>query len=134
MHRPLIPARARGFAEDSHATHPEGRDDRQLLHASLDELNAFRSPAQQRLIFEEFFLFQCGLVLRKRRASDEVKPRAVVITDEIRESARRVLPFRLTGDQKKVIGEIVADMNRILEIDEANLIAVVEPNVITGDL
>ena len=81
-------------------------------HASLEELNAFRSPAQQRLIFEEFFLFQCGLVLRKRRASDEVKPRAVVITDEIRESARRVLPFRLTGDQKKVIGEIVADMRR----------------------
>ena len=30
-------------------------------------LNAFRSPAQQRLIFEEFFLFQAGLVLRKRR-------------------------------------------------------------------
>ena len=25
-------------------------------------------------------------------------------------------------------------MNRILEIDEANLLAVVEPNVITGDL
>ena len=65
-------------------------------------MNGFRSPAQRRLIFEEFFLFQCGLVLRKRRASAEVKPRAVVITDEIRESARRVLPFKLTGDQKKV--------------------------------
>src|SRR4030095_3483491 len=38
--------------------------------------------------------------------------RAVVITDEIRESARRVLPFRLTGDQKKVIAEIVEDMKR----------------------
>ena len=81
-------------------------------HANLDELNAFRSPAQRRLIFEEFFLFQCGLVLRKRRASAEVKPRAVVITDEIRESARRVLPFKLTGDQKKVIAEIVGDMKR----------------------
>ncbi len=81
-------------------------------HANLDELNGFRSPAQRRLIFEEFFLFQCGLVLRKRRASAEVKPRAVVITDEIRESARRVLPFKLTGDQKKVIGEIVGDMKR----------------------
>jgi len=81
-------------------------------HARLDELNAFRSPAQRRLIFEEFFLFQCGLVLRKRRASAEVKPRAVVITDEIRESARRVLPFKLTGDQKKVIAEIVGDMKR----------------------
>ena len=30
------------------------------------QLNAFRSPAQRRLIFEEFFLFQLGLVLRQR--------------------------------------------------------------------
>jgi ATP-dependent DNA helicase RecG len=79
---------------------------------SLDELNAFRSPAQRRLIFEEFFLFQCGLVLRKRRASAEMKPRPVIITEEMRESARKVLPFRLTGDQKKVIAEIVGDMKR----------------------
>jgi ATP-dependent DNA helicase RecG len=80
--------------------------------ARVDELNAFRSPAQRRLIFEEFFLFQCGLVLRKRRAGAERKPRSVVITDEIREAARRVLPFRLTNDQKKVIAEIVEDMKR----------------------
>jgi ATP-dependent DNA helicase RecG len=80
--------------------------------AAVDDLNAFRSPAQQRLIFEEFFLFQCGLVLRKRRSEEERKPRSVVITDEIRESARRVLPFRLTSDQKKVIAEIVEDMKR----------------------
>jgi ATP-dependent DNA helicase RecG len=80
--------------------------------ANLAELNSFRSAAQRRLIFEEFFLFQCGLVLRKRRAATEQKPRSVVITDEIRESARRVLPFRLTGDQKTVIAEIVEDMKR----------------------
>src|SRR4029079_12540660 len=36
--------------------------------------------------------------------------RCGAVTDEIRESARRVLPFKLTGDQKKVIGEIVGDM------------------------
>jgi ATP-dependent DNA helicase RecG len=80
--------------------------------ASLSDLNAFRSAAHLRLIFEEFFLFQCGLVLRKRRAGAERKPRAVVITDAIREAVRRVLPFRLTSDQKKVIGEIVEDMKR----------------------
>jgi len=78
----------------------------------IGELNAFRSPAQRRLIFEEFFLFQLGLVLKRRKADDERKARAVVVTDEIRESARRVLPFRLTGDQKKVIAEIVEDMKR----------------------
>src|SRR5262245_9672558 len=42
--------------------------------SNIDELNAFRSPAQRRLIFEEFFLFQLGLVLRKRRAEGERKP------------------------------------------------------------
>ena len=37
-------------------------------------LNAFRTPAQVRLIFEEFFLFQLGLMLRKRAAVRESKP------------------------------------------------------------
>ena len=79
---------------------------------AAEELNRFRSPAQRRMIFEEFFLFQLGLVLRKRRAEADRKPRPVVITDAIRESARKVLPFKLTGDQKKVIAEIVEDMKR----------------------
>ena len=91
--------------------------------SSIDALNAFRSDAQRRLIFEEFFFFQLGIVLRRRRADAERKGRAVVITDEIRESARRVLPFKLTGDQKKAIAEIVGDMkqpqpmNRLLQGD-----------------
>jgi ATP-dependent DNA helicase RecG len=80
--------------------------------ASIDELNAFRSPAHRRLIFEEFFLFQLGIVLRRRRADTERKGRAVVVTDETREAVRQILPFRLTGDQKTVIREIVTDMQR----------------------
>src|SRR5204863_5825534 len=80
--------------------------------ASIVELNAFRSPAHRRLIFEEFFLFQLGIVLRKRRANSERKGRAVVVTDEIREAVRRILPFKLTGDQRTVIKEIVTDMQR----------------------
>lgn len=78
----------------------------------LDELQRFRAPAQRRVIFEEFFLFQIGMVLRRRMADADSKPRAVVVSDDIRESARRVLPFRLTGDQKKAIAEIVSDMKR----------------------
>jgi len=80
--------------------------------APVDQLNAFRSPAQRRLIFEEFFLFQLGIVLRRRRADAERKPRAVVVTDATREAVRRVLPFKLTGDQKTAIREIVTDMQR----------------------
>ena len=81
------------------------------------ELNNFRSPAQLRMIFEEFFLFQLGLVLRKRRAEADLKPRAVSINDAIREAVRRVLPFKLTGDQKKVVAEIVHDMQRSVSMN-----------------
>ena len=80
--------------------------------ASIADLNAFRTPAHRRLIFEEFFLFQLGIVLRKRRADSERKGRAVVVTDQTREAVRQVLPFKLTGDQKTVIREIVDDMKR----------------------
>jgi ATP-dependent DNA helicase RecG len=79
---------------------------------SVDQLNAFQSPAHRRLIFEEFFLFQLGIVLRKRRANAERKPRAVVVTDTTRDAVRAVLPFKLTGDQKTAIREIVTDMQR----------------------
>jgi ATP-dependent DNA helicase RecG len=78
----------------------------------LADLNAFRSPAHRRLIFEEFFLFQLGVLLRKRRSETERKARPVVITDAIRENVRQVLPFKLTGDQKSVIHDIVKDMER----------------------
>jgi ATP-dependent DNA helicase RecG len=78
----------------------------------IEQLNAFRSPAHRRLIFEEFFLFQLGIVLRRRRQDTDRKPRPVVVTDDTREAVRRVLPFRLTGDQKTAIREIVTDMQR----------------------
>jgi ATP-dependent DNA helicase RecG len=80
--------------------------------ASVAELNAFRSAAHRRLIFEEFFLFQLGIVQRRRRADAERKGRAVVVTDDTREAVRKILPFRLTNDQKTVIREIVKDMER----------------------
>ena len=95
----------------------ERRDALEQVHfpaadAPVEELNAFRSPAHRRLIFEEFFLFQLGIVLRRRRADSERKGRAVVVTDKVREAVRQVLPFKLTGDQKTVIREIVTDMQR----------------------
>jgi ATP-dependent DNA helicase RecG len=80
--------------------------------APLADLNAFHSPAHRRLIFEEFFLFQLGIVLRRRHADAERKGRPVVVTDATREAVRKVLPFKLTGDQRTVIKEIVTDMQR----------------------
>ena len=38
---------------------------------SLDALNMFRSPAQQRLIFEEFYLYQLSLALDRKATRKE---------------------------------------------------------------
>lgn len=90
---------------------------------SVAELNAFRTPAQVRLIFEEFFLFQLGLAERRRAVSAEVKPFRIVVDDRVRRAAREVLPFSLTPGQRGALKEIVDDMrrpapmNRLLEGD-----------------
>ncbi len=78
----------------------------------VEALNVFATEAQRRLIFEEFFLFQAGLVLRKRRQSETHKARPVQVDDRIREAARKVLPFKLTEGQKVALREIVTDMQR----------------------
>jgi ATP-dependent DNA helicase RecG len=78
----------------------------------VDRLNQFATPAQQRLIFEEAFLFQMGVIARRRSAAAERKPRPAMVDDRIRESARRVLPFRLTSGQRQALKDIVEDMQR----------------------
>jgi ATP-dependent DNA helicase RecG len=80
--------------------------------APLPALNRFATPAQQRLIFEEAFLFQVGLIARRRSAEAERKPKPARIDDRIRESARRVLPFKLTNGQRQALKDIVDDMQR----------------------
>jgi ATP-dependent DNA helicase RecG len=80
--------------------------------ASVDVLNAFRSPAQHRLIFEEFFLFQIGHAWRRHASSSELKPFVPLVDDRIRASAAKVLPFKLTPGQRQSVKEIVDDMLR----------------------
>ena len=81
--------------------------------APLEALNRFDTAAQQRLIFEEAFLFQVGVSARRRSAEIERKPKPIVVDDRIREAARRVLPFRLTGGQRQALKEIVEDLQRL---------------------
>ena len=79
---------------------------------SLDALNAFRTPAQRRLIFEEFFLYQLGHAWRRHAGSVELKPFVPKVDDRIRASAAAVLPFKLTPGQRSALKEIVDDMLR----------------------
>jgi len=90
---------------------------------SLDALNTFRSPAQQRLIFEEFFLYQLSLALDRQAARKENAIAFRLREDAIREALKRILPFKPTTAQKRVLAEIAADlekpspMNRLLQGD-----------------
>src|SRR5271165_1091654 len=90
---------------------------------SLDALNFFRSPSQQRLIFEEFFLFQLSLALDRKAARRENALPFRVREDKVRAALKRILPFKPTNAQKRVLAEIAADlersvpMNRLLQGD-----------------
>ncbi len=77
--------------------------------ADLRLLNAFRSQAQIRLIFEEFFWLECGLELKRAKA--RLDPGVgFLLTDRVRERIIQMLPFKPTNAQKRVLKEIAEDM------------------------
>ena len=89
----------------------------------LEELNAFRSPGHVRLILEELLLFQLGLARRRSGLRAERKRAAFEVQDAAREAVKRILPFPLTGAQRRVLREIADDlrsphpMNRLVQGD-----------------
>ncbi|MFQ5834841.1 MAG: ATP-dependent DNA helicase RecG [bacterium] len=83
---------------------------------------ARQKEAQRRLTFEEFFLLQSALALRKNRYKEE-KGISFKMRGSLVESFIRSLSFSLTASQRKVIDEILEDMgssrpmNRLLQGD-----------------
>jgi ATP-dependent DNA helicase RecG len=84
---------------------------------SLEALNEFRSPAQHRLIFEEFFLYQLSLALGRRATRKENAVPFRVREDKVREALKKILPFKPTAAQKRVLAEIAADLERPLPMN-----------------
>jgi ATP-dependent DNA helicase RecG len=90
---------------------------------SLDLLNSFRSPGHVRLILEELLLFQLGLARRRSGVRAERKRAAFGVRDSTRAMVKRILPFPLTGAQRRVLREIAGDlgsshpMNRLVQGD-----------------
>jgi ATP-dependent DNA helicase RecG len=75
-----------------------------------------------RFKYEELFLLQTVLALRKRRLLQE-KSFALAVDEKIDSRIRGLFPFKFTGAQEKVIREIVSDLtsgrptNRLLQGD-----------------
>ncbi len=104
-----------GLSEALWKVHIPGNED-------VGNLNSFKSPAQRRLIFDELFLFQLALSIRKK----ELKANTGIafdIKNEWLDVFEKMLPFKLTTAQEKVIDEIVNDMksskpmNRLVQGD-----------------
>jgi ATP-dependent DNA helicase RecG len=86
----------------------------------LDETEA----ARHRLVYDELFLLQMGLALRRRAESGQRRGQPLDTNGHLTKTLIDRVPFTLTGAQNRVIGEIATDlasgahpMHRLLQGD-----------------
>ena len=91
------------------------------MHIPTDEKKLDR--ARRRLAYEEFFLMELAMALRRYRHLALQQGRKVHVTPEIDRRIRARYPFELTAAQNRALGEIVRDlesgrpMTRLLQGD-----------------
>ena len=79
--------------------------------------------ARRRLVFDEFFYLQLGLLQRQYKARQIETSAVLTSKGQLIDSFYQLLPFQLTGAQKRVINEILNDiqkpaaMNRLVQGD-----------------
>ena len=79
--------------------------------------------SRKRLIFEELFILEIGMLLRKHRLETTSRGISHKLNVRLLDKLLGLLPWELTGDQKKVVEEIKADlakpypMHRLLQGD-----------------
>ena len=76
---------------------------------SFNDLQASRSPAHIRLIFEELFFLELGLELKRRQQKAQTGI-SFRLDDRAREAIKKILPFHPTAAQKRALKEIASDM------------------------
>ncbi len=81
------------------------------------------AQARHRLVFDEFFYLQLGLLKRRKLQRQEQTSAAIAPTGKLIEQFYQVLPFQMTGAQQRVINDILNDlqepapMNRLVQGD-----------------
>ncbi|WP_414623676.1 ATP-dependent DNA helicase RecG [Calothrix sp. CCY 0018] len=87
--------------------------------ADSDSLRA----ARRRLVFDEFFYLQLGLLQRQQKAREVQTSAILAPKGELLQQFHQLLPFKLTGAQERVIQDILNDlqkpaaMNRLVQGD-----------------
>lgn len=81
------------------------------------------ADARRRLVFDEFFYLQLGMLYRRNLLKQSQNGAVLSAKGELIESFYKVLPFKLTNAQQRVVGEILSDlekpepMNRLVQGD-----------------
>ncbi len=70
------------------------------------------TAARMRLIFQELFVMQLALAMRRRSLTGRLQAPEMPCTAQIRQRILRRFPFELTADQDRVISEIASEMGR----------------------
>ncbi|MEL7330572.1 MAG: DEAD/DEAH box helicase, partial [Cyanobacteria bacterium J06559_1] len=79
--------------------------------------------ARRRLVFDEFFYLQLGLLRRRKEQQTQQTTVQMAPTGELIDAFYQVLPFQFTGAQQRVVQEILNDlqstapMNRLVQGD-----------------
>ncbi|MBI3813330.1 MAG: hypothetical protein HY279_02540, partial [Nitrospinae bacterium] len=76
----------------------------------MENLNSHTTNYHRRLIFDEFFLLEIGLAIKKRGWQEEKKGIAFKTDGGLTDKLLSILPFKLTGAQERVINEIKRDL------------------------
>ncbi len=100
---------------------PELREAYRMIHQPEDEAEVVR--AQRRLAFDELFLLQLAVMLKRRQRREQLHAVSLPWNEAIDRHIRARLPFSLTASQEIVVREISRDltqsapMNRLLQGD-----------------
>lgn len=93
---------------------PTLKNSLQIVHLppvemKLEELNEGRTPYHRALAFDEFFFWEVGLALKKRGVMLE-EGISFQVNHRYTRQLAKLLPFDLTGAQRRVLAEIKEDM------------------------
>ena len=94
-----------------------------IAHVHFPPSTEELAVARRRLVFDEFFYLQLGLLRRRKEQQEQQTTVQMAPTGELIESFYNVLPFKFTGAQQRVTQEILNDlqstapMNRLVQGD-----------------
>jgi ATP-dependent DNA helicase RecG len=88
--------------------------DEAITQAHYPDDAQLKDRARVRLAFDELLLLQLGVLNRKRRWQEGQPGNAFQVKDTVLSEFLGSLPFEFTGAQRKVMGEIFADLQKTL--------------------